>query len=291
MKQLMSSQHNTLKAQTRRHNIYNYIVYGFLLIFFGLPLLWITLLSIRTAEEVWTIASQPIPVNPTLENFSTVLRDGKIQGYLLNSVKLVGIGTFIAFIGAAPAAYAMSRLRFRGGRLLLVSVLALQMISPLVIMIPLYRMLADLRLLDSQIITGVIYGVLGMPFMTWVLKGFFDKIPVELDEAALIDGCTRFQAFYRIILPVARPGVSSAIVLAIIVGWGRFEVPYILLKRTADLPISVGILALQGQQQYSVSTQQLLAAATLVSMAPVVILFLLMQRFVIRGLTEGALKG
>jgi multiple sugar transport system permease protein len=79
--------------------------------------------------------------------------------------------------------------------------------------------------------------------------------------------------------------------LAIIVGWGRFEVPYILLKRTADLPISVGILALQGQQQYSVSTQQLLAAATLVSMAPVVILFLLMQRFVIRGLTEGALKG
>lgn len=282
---------NDIRTVTRRYNAVNYAIYLLLLIFFGLPLIWIVLLSIRTAEEVWTIAAQPIPTRPTLENFVIVLRDGKIQGYLLNSVKLVSIGTFLAFLGAAPAAYALSRLRFRGGRLLLVSVLALQMISPLVIMIPLYRMLADLRLLDSPIIVGLIYGVLAMPFMTWVLKGFFDSIPIELDEAALLDGCSRFQAFYKVVLPVARPGVSSAIVLAIIVGWGRFEVPYILLKRTADMPISVGILVLQGQQQYAISTQQLLAAATLVAMTPVVILFLLMQRYVIRGLTEGALKG
>jgi multiple sugar transport system permease protein len=280
-----------IKAQTRLHNAINYVVYLLLLIFFGLPLLWIFLLSIRTADQVWTIAVQPIPAQPTLENFGIVLRDGKIQSYLLNSVKLVGMGTLLAFLGAAPAAYALSRLRFKGGRLLLVGVLALQMISPLVIMIPLYRLLAAINLLDSPLIVGLVYGVLAMPFMTWVLKGFFDGIPMELDEAALLDGCSRFQAFYKVVLPVARPGVSSAIVLAVIVGWGRFEVPYILLKRSADLPISVGILVLQGQQQYAISTQQLLAAATLVAMAPVVGLFLLMQRYVIRGLTDGALKG
>lgn len=291
MNKILSNRFGGRKARKRRYDALNYFVYLILLMFFGMPLLWIFLLSIRTAQEVWTIAAQPIPSNPTLENFAIVLRDGKIQGYLLNSVKLVGMGTILALIGAAPAAYAMSRLRFRGSQILLVGVLALHMISPLVIMISLYRMLANLGLLDSQLITGLIYAALSMPFMTWVLKGFFDSIPTELDEAALIDGCTRFQAFYKVILPVARPGVSSAIVLAIIAGWGRFEIPYILLKRTADMPISVGILALQGQQQYATSTQQLLAAATLVSMAPVVILFLVMQRFVIRGLTQGALKG
>ena len=281
----------SLKAQRRRADILNYFAYAGVLFFFGLPMVWIISLSLRIPDEIWEISTNIIPKHPTLGNFWVVLQDGNIQTYLLNSVKLVGIGTVCAFVGAAPAAYAMSRLRFRGGEVLLVGVLALQMISPVVIMIPLYRLLADLRLLDSQLVTGLIYGALLMPFMVWVLKGFIDQIPVELDEAAMIDGCTRLQAFYKVVLPVAAPGVASAIVLAVIVAWGQFAVPYILLKRNSDLPIAVGILSLQTQQQYVQSSLGLLAAATLLAMAPVTALFLVMQRFVVQGLVRGAIKG
>lgn len=272
-------------------DVLNYVGYGLILIFFGLPLVWLLSLALRSPQEIWEISVNLIPRNPTLDNFWVVFQDGKVRTYLFNSFKLVGLGTFVAFIGAAPAAYAMSRFRFQHANRILIGVLALQMISPVVIMIPLYRLLASARLVDSPWVTGLLYGALLMPFMTWVLKGFFDQIPTDLDEAALIDGCTRWQAFVRAVLPVAQPGVISALVLAVVVGWGQFAVPYILLKRNADLPFSVGILALQNQQQYTQSPLGLLAASTIIGMAPIIILFLVLQPLVVRGMIQGAVKG
>lgn len=279
----------TVQRRRRRGDVMTYAVFFFCLIFFGLPLLWLISLSIRTAEEVYTAALKFIPENPTIFNYTSVLSSGRFQQYLLNSLKLTMAGSIGAMLFAAPAAYAASRMKFRGRPLFLIGILSLQMISPLVIMIPLYRYFADLGLLDSHISTALVYMAILVPLATWMLKGYFDGIPRELDEAAFVDGCSRFQAFLRILLPVSVPGFAAAFVLTAILAWGEFVVPYILLSEPAMQPVSVGILAFQGS--FAQTATQILAAGSILAMVPAVAVFVALQRFIVQALTSGAVKG
>ena len=266
-----------------------YAVFAFCAAFFGLPLLWLLSLSIRTPAEVYTASLNFIPNEPTVYNYQAVLGSGRFQGYLLNSLRLTLVGATGAMLAAAPAAFAASRLDFRGRRLFLIGVLSLQMISPLVIMIPLYRYFANLGLLDSYLSTSFVYIAILVPLATWMLKGFFDGIPRELDEAALVDGCNRFQAFYLVILPVSVPGFAAVFVLVAILAWGEFVVPFILLSRPAMQPVSVGILSFQGT--FAQTATQILAAGAVLAMIPAVAVFIALQRFIIAALTAGAVKG
>jgi len=279
----------TVQRRRRRGDVMTYAVFFFCLIFFGLPLLWLISLSFRTAEEVYTSALKFIPENPTTFNYTSVLSSGRFQQYLLNSLKLTMAGSIGAMLFAAPAAYAASRMKFRGRPLFLIGVLSLQMISPLVIMIPLYRYFADLGLLDSHLSTSLVYMAILVPLATWILKGYFDGIPKELDEAAFVDGCSRRQAFLRVILPVSVPGFAAAFLLTAILAWGEFVVPYILLSEPAMQPVSVGILSFQGS--FAQTATQILAAGSILAMVPAVAVFIALQRFIVQALTSGAVKG
>ena len=131
---------------------------------------------------------------------------------------------------ATPAAYALSRFRFRNRNLMMIGLLAFQMISPLVIMVPLYRYMDRVGLTDSHFGAALVYIAIAAPLFTWMLKGFLDGIPQSLEDAAMIDGCTRWGAFMRVILPLSLPGLTSAFVLNAILGWSQFIVPFILLS-------------------------------------------------------------
>jgi len=277
------------RPRRRTGDVLTYLVFAFCLLFFGVPLLWLISLSGRTPAEDYTASLNLIPQEPTLFNYGSVLGSGRFQGYLLNSLKLTLAGSIGAMIAAAPAAYAASRIDFRGRRFFLIAVLSLQMISPLVIMIPLYRYFAGLGMLDSHVTASLVYVAILVPLATWMLKGFFDGIPTELDEAALVDGCNRLQAFWRVILPVSVPGFAAVFVLTAILAWGEFIVPYILLSEPAIQPLSVGILAFQGS--YAETATQILAAAAILAMLPAVAVFIALQRFIIAALTTGAVKG
>jgi multiple sugar transport system permease protein len=266
-----------------------YLVFAFALLFFGGPLLWVLSLSIRTQQEVFITSLRLIPESPTLENYVEVLVSAQFSVFLINSLKLAVAGSFGAMVVAAPAAYAFSRLDFRGKGTLLIGVLALQMISPLVIAIPLYRYFARLNVLDSHFSTAMVYIAILVPLATWMLKGFFDGIPPALDEAAMVDGCTRFGAFRRVVLPLILPGLTSVFVLTAILAWGMFEVPYILLSEPSLLPISVGILNFQGN--YASTSPNVLAAGGVLAMLPAIATFVILQRFIVRALTSGAVKG
>ena len=242
------------KARGRIGDVLTYLVFGVALVFFGGPLLWVLSLSIRTPQEVYITSLRLIPETPTLENYVEVLTTAQFSVFLINSLKLSVAGSVGAMVVAAPAAYAFSRLDFRGNGALLIGVLALQMISPLVVIIPLYRYFARLNLLDSHFSTSMVYIAILVPIATWMLKGFFDGIPPALDEAAMVDGCTRFGAFRRVVLPLILPGLTSVFVLTAILAWGEFIVPYILLSEPSLLPISVGILNFQGN--YAETSQQ-----------------------------------
>jgi multiple sugar transport system permease protein len=270
-------------------DIATYVAYVVIFLFFAGPLLWLLSLAIRNASEVYVSEIRILPREPTLSNFVDVLGNPLFPIYLWNGLKLAVAGAFGALLFATPAAYALSRFRFRRRNLVMIGLLAFQMISPLVIMVPLYRYMDRVELTDSHVGAAIIYIAIAAPLFTWMLKGFLDGIPQSLEDAAMIDGCTRFGAFLRIVLPLSLPGLTSAFVLNAILGWSQFIIPFILLSKPELLPISVGIFNFQGT--YSQTSTQLLAAASVISIVPAIVVFLVLQRLIVGALTAGAVKG
>jgi multiple sugar transport system permease protein len=275
--------------QRRRLEIVGlYIVYITILIAFLTPVLWLLSLSIRTSAEVFVSDLRLIPNTPTLQNFMQVLGNPQFPGYLWNGLVLSLAGAAGAICFAAPAAYAFSRFRFRMKNQLLFAVLAFQMISPLVIMVPLYQYMQALGLTESTLGAALVYIAVAAPLSTWMLKGFFDGIPIELDQAAMIDGCTRRRAFVSVVMPLSVSGVTATFILTAILGWSQFVVPFILLSRPAMLPIAVGIFNFLGT--YTGSATQLVAAASILSLLPAIVVFVVFQRFIVGAMTTGAIK-
>jgi multiple sugar transport system permease protein len=270
-------------------DIGTYAAYLVISLFFAGPLLWLLSLSIRTGAEVYVSEIRLWPHQPTLENFVTALENPLFPRYLWNGLKLSVAGAFGAMLFATPAAYALSRFRFRNRQIAMVGLLAFQMISPLVIMVPLYRYMDRIGLTNSHFGAIMIYMAIAAPLFTWMLKGFLDGIPQSLEDAAMIDGCTRFGAFMRVVLPLSLPGLTSAFVLNAILGWSQFIIPFILISKPALLPIAVGIFNFQGT--YNQTSTQILAAASVLSIVPAVVVFLVLQRFIIGALMAGAVKG
>ncbi|MEM8822324.1 MAG: carbohydrate ABC transporter permease [Pseudomonadota bacterium] len=262
---------------------------GLLTVFFAAPFVWMLSLALRTPAEVYLGAARLIPEAPTLGNFARILSDPAFLTYLWNGVKMSAFGGGLAVALAVPAAYAFSRLDFRHKQAALIAILAVQMISPLVILVPLYRWMEALGLLNLRLSVIALYGALGMPLAVWLLKVAFDAIPREIEEAAIVDGASRWQVLTRITLPLARPGLASAFVLAMVTNWSQFLVPFILLERDGDWPISVAIFNFAGSA--SASTTQLLAAACLVAVVPAVAVFAALQRMIVSAIIAGAVKG
>ncbi|KQI67480.1 ABC transporter permease [Loktanella sp. 3ANDIMAR09] len=270
-------------------DVATYVVLAVLGAFFALPFLWLISLAVRTPAEVYLGASRFIPQAPTLDNFRLILSDPAFLIYLWNGLKLSASGGLVAVALAIPAAYAASRLNFRGKQAILVGILAVQMISPLVILLPLYRWMVALGLLNSDLAVIAVYGALGMPLAVWLLKVTFDGVPIELEEAAAIDGASRFTTLWRITLPLARPGIASAFILAMVMNWSQFLIPFILLERDGDWPISVAIFNFAGAT--NASTTQVLAAACIIAVLPAVMVFVALQRMIVSALMAGAVKG
>ncbi|CTQ51237.1 carbohydrate ABC transporter permease [Jannaschia donghaensis] len=266
-----------------------YAVLALLAVFFATPFVWLLSLSLRTPAEVFRGAARLIPHEPTLGNFAYILSDPAFLTYLWNGLKLSALGGGLAVVLAIPAAYACSRLDFRGKQGVLIGILAVQMISPLVILVPLYRWMGALELLNLDASVVAVYGALGMPLAVWLLKVAFDAIPAEIEEVAFVDGASRLQVLTRITLPLARPGIASAFILAMVMNWSQFLVPFILLERDGDWPISVAIFNFAGST--SASTTQLLAAACLIAVVPAVAVFVALQRMIVSALIAGAVKG
>jgi multiple sugar transport system permease protein len=269
-----------------------YAGYIVVCLIFLLPLLWVASLSLRPMADLFAFPPRLLPQHPTFAGYQAVLTGSPLALYLLNSVKLVSATVLCALALAVPSAYALSRLRFRrpGLRpLVMLGMLSVQLVSPLVTVLPLYRWFSTFGLINSHAAVILVYVALSAPFATWMLTGFLDTVPVALDEAARIDGCTRLQSLLRVLLPVMLPGLASTAILVAISSWGQFIAPFVLLTRDGLYPVSVGILDYQSSSD-SVSTN-LLAAAAILSALPAMLTFLVLQRFIVGALTAGAVKG
>lgn len=276
-------------GQSRIADAAYYLGEVILIVVFAFPLLWVLSLSLKTGAE--TLQSPPtlVPPDPQWGNYAHVLQITPIGRYLLNSLLLVVASVAGALAVGVPAAYALSRFVFRGQRAFSRTLLAAQLISPLIIAVPLYRLFVSLHLVNNYIGLIVVYIAIMSPFLTWFLKTYFDTVPVALDEAGMVDGLSRSGAMLRLVLPTAAPGIASAAILGGVTAWSQFVLPFILLDSRDLFPVSVGVVNLQATA--GEITTQFLAAGSILAVAPVIILFVVLQRQIVGALTAGAVKG
>lgn len=260
-----------------------------LIVVFAFPLLWVLSLSLKTGAE--TLQSPPtlLPPDPQWGNYAHVLQTTPIGRYLLNSLLLVVVSVAGALAVGIPAAYALSRFVFPTKRGFSRTLLAAQLISPLIIAVPLYRLFVSLHLVNSYVGLILVYIAIIAPFLTWFLKTYFDTVPVALDEAGMVDGLTRLGAMLQLVLPTAAPGIASAAILGGVTAWSQFVLPFILLDSRDLFPVSVGVVNLQATA--GEITTQFLAAGSILAVAPVILLFIVLQRQIVGALTAGAVKG
>jgi multiple sugar transport system permease protein len=266
-----------------------YVVYAVVLVVFLFPLYWVLATSLKSIPELFHSPPVLWPKVPQGQNYNHVLVYTPVVTYLKNSAILVFFTAIGTLLVAIPAAFGFSRFRMRFSRQAMLGVLLCQMISPLVIVIPLYNYLNRVHLLNNYFAVILVYIAIQVPPTVWFLKGFLDTIPVSIEEAAWLDGCNRLQSLVRIVLPVSIPAIASATVLIVIESWSQFIVPFILLSSDRLYPVSVGLINLQSTSDL-ISTHYL-AAASILAVLPVVVIFVVLQKFIVSALTAGSVKG
>lgn len=266
-----------------------YLVFVLVIIFFLFPVLWTLSLSFKTVPELYKVPPALLPEAFQFENYTYLVEQVHILRGVANSVIITAATIVGTMLIAVPAAYAFSRFKFKGSNLLQFLILMFQMISPLVIVIPLYRYFADIGLLNTTVGLIVVYVAISAPFQVWFLKSFFDTIPKEMDEAAYIDGCSRLQVVTKILLPTIIPGLFSGVLLVFISSWSQFIVPYILMDTPSKMPLACLLVNLQSKLNQI--TTHYLAAASILTILPTVVLFLCLQKYIVSALTSGAVKG
>ncbi|MEV7329732.1 ABC transporter permease subunit [Micromonospora sp. NPDC093244] len=259
------------------------------LLFFVLgPLYWIAVTAFKSEGQVVMRTDDLWPTPWTMEQFSALFANQPFGRWYLNTILVSAASTAVALVCAALAGYALARLRFRGAQGFTVTVLLTYVMPGALLFIPLYQMLIGARLTDSLWSLVVTYPTFTLPFATWLLVGYFSSIPVELEEAALVDGCTRLQAFGRVVLPLAKPGLLAVALFTLTNAWNEFLFAFVFITKDEYKTLPVGM---QSMIAGDVVPQGQLAAASLLVSIPVVIMYALGQRFLTEGLTAGAVKG
>jgi len=274
---------------SRLGNVGYYLAQILLVLVFAFPLLWVLSLSLKSAAE--TLESPPtlLPRDWLWSNYSRVLEITPLGRYLVNSSVIVALTVVGTLLLGVPVAYALSRFVFPGRRPYTRGLLAAQLISPLIIAVPVYRLLVAVKLINNYVGLVLVYIAVVAPFITWFLKSYFDTLPRELDEAAAVDGATPLRAMTKAVLPSAVPGIVSAGILTGVTAWSQFAIPFILLDDRDLFPVSVGVVNLQATA--GEITTQYLAAGSVMAIAPVILLFAVLQRQIVGALTAGAVKG
>lgn len=253
-----------------------------------IPVLWIISLSFKDPATIGD--GSFLPSKWTWSNYSGIFKQGLFTDALRNSIGIALIATLIAVVLACFAAYAITRLDFPGKRLVLVGALAVVMFPPISIVGPLYNLWRNIGLYDTWPGLIIPYMTFALPLSIFTLSAFFREIPWELEQAAQVDGATPFQAFFKVIAPLAAPGIFTTAILVFIFCWNDFVFAVSLTSTTNAETVPAAIASFPGASQFTAPIGSIAAAATVVTI-PIIIIVLLFQRRIVAGLTAGAVKG
>lgn len=266
------------------------------------PFLWLVDSSISTQSELLSLPPHWIPLHPTLERYQSILFSaqvsfrgmtisspaGAFKQAMLSSIIVAGTTTVVCLVCGTLASYAFARLRLPGKKWLMTVIIAVQMLPPIAMVIPLYFMIRAMGLMNTYAALILLYSTFTITYIVWVMNGYFQTVPREIDEAALIDGCGRLAALFRVILPVALPGLVAVGVLSFLTAWNEFLFALIFTSTPSVTPIPVAVA--QFSTQWGIDYGMMTTGGVLASIPPVV-LAIFFQRYLLRGMTSGAVKG
>jgi multiple sugar transport system permease protein len=264
---------------------------GALLLMFlwtAIPFYWMIATSLKHDKEIYGYEATLIPERPTLANYATVFRETPYLLFLRNSLAVAAGSTLLSMIIAVLGAYAIARLSFPGRALLARGLVFTYLVPTSLLFIPMFAMMSVLRLTDS--LHGLIIAYLGfdVPFCTWLLMGYFRSVPVDLEEAARVDGCNRIGALVRIVLPMSLPALVVVTFFSFTHAWNEFLYAHVFTSTTSARTVTTGLVNFMSQDVFFWGP---LMASTVMSALPPVLMFLVFQRWVVKGLTLGGVKG
>lgn len=252
------------------------------------PIYWMVASSLKPQNEMFARHMTMLPVNWTLENYINVWVNTDFPTYFLNSFKVASITTACSVIVSMYAAYAIARINFRGRYAFGLVLLVTQMFPHIMLVVPLFLIIQRLGLFNTHAALIIAYTAFSLPFSIWMLRGFFEAIPRELEDAAAIDGASQLGTFHRIILPLAGPGLAAVAMYTFIRAWNEFLFALVFLQSSSLRTLPLGLASFQ--EEYTYRWDLMLAGGSIIAV-PVLFFFLLMQRFIVQALVGGAVKG
>ncbi len=271
-----------------RDDFWFYIMVLITVMFVGFPLLWMALSSLKPSVELFKMPPQIFPKNPTLLWYKNTFSNSTVVRYFFNSFLVASSTMIIDMVIATLGAYSLARFSYRGRRFIMMTVLSAYCLPPIMLMIPLYRIIAALGLNSSYL--GVIIGhvTFTFPFSVWLLIPFFQKVPKEMEEAAIVDGATSLKIFSAIMLPLCVPGILSTGIMAFILSWNEYLLSSVLIISDTMKTLTVGLANYISSTEIDWGAIMALGTATTL---PIVIMFSAIQKYFVEGLTAGAVKG
>lgn len=252
------------------------------------PVLQVVTISLRPADRLLSTSLEIIPDNASLISYVSLFTERPFLLWAANSAFVSLVVTLTGVVLASMAGYAFSRFRFLGKKIGLLSMLVTQMFPATMLLLPLYIMMIYLGLINSYLGIIIVYSATALPFCVWTMKGYYDTIPFSLEEAARIDGCNQFQAFYKIILPLAAPALVITGLFSFMAAWSEYIVAAQILQDTRLWTLPLGLKSFESNMT---TEWGLYGAASFIVMIPVVVLFLVLSKWLVSGLTLGSVKG
>jgi len=251
------------------------------------PVFWMISSSLKTQDLIFTKMTL-LPEVWNWSNYVSAFVKADFGTYFFNSVFYTIVGVFFIIFISSLAAYAFARLKFPGRNVLFYMLIATLLIPIPGVFVPLYLLLKSLGLIDTRLGLLLCYISNGLAFAIFLLKGFFDDLPREIEEAALIDGCSRFGIYWRIAVPLAKPAIATLVIMNSLTIWNEFLLALVILQDKAKMPIQRGLMVFQGT---FITDYPLLMAGLTIATIPIVVIYLLMQKHIVKGIAAGALKG
>jgi multiple sugar transport system permease protein len=255
-------------------------------VLFFLPIIWAVMMSLKTRVDALAMPPKWV-FTPTLSNFRTVWNDSHFLQYAKNSLIVAVTSTGVGLLLGVPAAYVLARNRFRGQRVLLLGILATRMIPPVAFVIPFFIIFSRLSLNDTHTGLIIIHLTFILGYVMWMMRSYFMDIPRDIEEAAFVDGCGMWQTFFRIVLPISTPGLSTSAIFSFIFSWNEFLYAMVLTTVNAKT-VPLGVYTWVAYEEIMWGE---LTAASVIAAIPVLVFYGFVQKALVRGLTMGAVKG
>lgn len=278
-----------------RERLITYALLGVYVIVIWFPIYYIFITSIKPSSEVLSVPITFIPQQPTVQNYVDIFANRPFEHYTFNSVIVATTTTVICVTLGTLTGYSFSRFDFFGNKTLLLSIVGARMIPPIALIVPFFQIMSNPPLIggftgslyDTRVALILTYTFFNLPFAVWIMKNYFDGVPESLDEQAKIDGCSTWEAFFKIILPMAKPGIAATAILAFIFSWNEFVFALVLTSSEVSqtLPIAVSLFVADDFVDWAH-----LAAGGIIAALPGILFGLFFQQYIVSGLTQGAVK-